>query len=736
VTFIKNNKTILFVIIAFVFSFTVRLIWIDHFNENESFKFNNEFMINTNDGYYYAEGARDVLDGKFIEDETNNDLSPVETATSRFTALLVYLLPISFETLIFYMPAFFGSLLVIPLILIGKSFDKENVGFVAALLGSITWSYYNRTMIGYYDTDLLNIVFPTFLLWSLIWALRTKEEKYILFTGLEIIAYRWWYPQSYALEFAFFGLLFLYFLYIHFKQKDNQNSQFILILLTFYMFAMVQIPDLVRLILVIVLFGILKLKKEYIIKYIYYLFGFAILLFMITGGLNPIIGKLAGYLDRGNDVIEQTLTVHFFSVMQTVREAGSIPFEIFANRISGSVLTFILAIVGYIWMTFRHKVMLLALPMVGLGFLAYGIPGLVPAGGLRFTIYAVPIMALGLAFLIVESSKFIVEQYLKDNAKNIVYYGVLTLATAAVLYPNIKHVYEYKVPTVFTNKEVVVLDKLKGIADREDYVVTWWDYGYPIRYYSDVKTLVDGGKHGGSVNFPVSFTLTQPQEVAAKMARFDVEYTEERFKVSKNNKDLDEKDSNFIKWQPSNIAQMTLDYGYKDTNNFLTALETDIKLPKKTRDIYIYLPNRMLNIYPTVTLFSNIDLMTGVKGNPPFFYKTTQFKEHKEFIDLGRGIKLSKKDGKLILGKKSTLISRFVKTVYDNKGKLRVQTQNIDFRSNYSVIFMQNYNQFLVVDEQTYQSLYFQLFVLENYDKELFEPTILTPLAKIYKLKI
>jgi undecaprenyl-diphosphooligosaccharide--protein glycosyltransferase len=32
--------------------------------------------------------------------------------------------------------------------------------------------------------------------------------------------------------------------------------------------------------------------------------------------------------------------------------------------------------------------------------------------------------------------------------------------------------------------------------------------------------------------------------------------------------------------------------------------------------------------------------------------------------------------------------------------------------------------------------LYFQLFVLENYDKELFEPTILTPLAKIYKLKI
>jgi len=68
-------------------------------------------------------------------------------------------------------------------------------------------------MVGYYDTDLLNIVFPTFLLWSLIWAIKTQEDKYLLFTALDIIAYRWWYPQSYSLEFAFFGLVSAYVLY-------------------------------------------------------------------------------------------------------------------------------------------------------------------------------------------------------------------------------------------------------------------------------------------------------------------------------------------------------------------------------------------------------------------------------------------------------------------------------------------------------------------------------------------
>jgi len=34
-----------------------------------------------------------------------------------------------------------------------------------------------------------------------------------------------------------------------------------------------------------------------------------------------------------------------------------------------------------------------------------------------------------------------------------------------------------------------------------------------------------------------------------------------------------------------------------------------------------------------------------------------------------------------------------------------------------------------------YNSVFIQLFVFENYDKSLFEPVILNPLVKVYKLK-
>jgi undecaprenyl-diphosphooligosaccharide---protein glycotransferase len=711
-TITQNKKTVMFMLIAFAFSIAVRLIWVQQFNGAEQFKFNDQFMINTNDGYVWAEGARDIISGV----SQDNDLSPITSATSNLTAYIAKLLPFSFETIIFYMPVFFASLLVIPIILIGRSIGKLEVGFIAALLASIAWSYYNRTMVGYYDTDLLNIVFPTFLLWSLIWAIKTKEDKYLLFTALDIIAYRWWYPQSYSLEFAFFGLVGAYVLYQYIKKEVFQYN---LLLITFMMFAMMGLDGWIRFIIVVMLFIGLKLQREMVLKYLYYLFALSLVLFMATGGFSPIWGQLKGYVFRDAIMItKDELQLNFYSVAQTIREAGKIPFETFANRISGHTITFILSIIGYIWLALRHRVMLLGLPMIGLGFLAY-------SGGLRFTVYAVPVLALGIAFLIVELSNLTKNSILK--------YGVMTMLTIGILAPNIKHVIDYKVPTVFTKDEVVVLDKLKKIASREDYVVGWWDYGYPIRYYADVKTLSDGGKHSGSVNFPTSFILTSPQNEASKMLRLDVEYTEESFNIRDLNKDKNKSEQ--IK-RINNIGQMTLDYGFKDTNNFLTSLQADINLLKKTRDVYLYLPNRMMNIYPTVNLFSNIDLMTGIKGKQPFFYKSTSFKENKDVIDLGRNIKIEKKTGKIIVGKQKVAINRFAKTFYDKKGKLQKQVQTINKTSNLNVIFMSNYKQFLVVENSVYNSLYFQLFVLENYDKELFEPTILTPLAKVYKLKI
>ena len=692
---LENKKTILYIILAFTFSVAMRLIWVYQFNDFEAFHYAGQFMINTNDGYYWAEGARDILAGG----HQANDLSPTQRANSILTAFFVNVLPFTFESIIFYIPVFLSSLVVIPIILIARAIKNLEMGFIAALFASIAWSYYNRTMVGYYDTDMLNIVLPMFLLWSIIWAIKTNNNIYLLFTALDILVYRWWYPQSYSLEFAFFGLISAYTLF--FDRKNLFNYK----LLAIMMLAMMNGDGYIRLVLVLITFFIFKEKK--FDKFIFYILGMTIIAFFISGGFNPIWHKLVVYVFR--DSVSSTsegLGLHFFNVMQTVREAGHIPFDVFANRISGHTLIFIISLGGYIYLLYKERIMIFSIPLVGLGFLAY-------FGGLRFTIYAVPILALGIAYLITELARLMPTKKLR--------YLSMVAFTLAILLPNYKHIEAYKVPTVFNADEVKVLDILKKVADREDYIVTWWDYGYPIRYYSDVKTLIDGGKHSGQVNFPVSYILTHSQQEAAKMARLDVEYTENNFKEKRVG---------------SNIEQMTKDYQLDNTNDFLSLLSTDIKLPKKSRDIYLYLPFRLVNIYPTVSRFSNINLMNGDKGAPPLFVVSNHFKDTGGQIQLAPNISLNKRTSVITLGTQKVPIRRFVMTKYDNHMKLQKSVKLLNFTSNINVIYMADYNTFLIVDEKTYNSLFIQLFVLENYDKSLFEPVVLSPNAKVFKLKI
>lgn len=695
----ETKLTIIYILVAFAFSVLMRMIWVYQFADYEAFKYAGQLMINTNDGYFWAEGARDILSGV----SQPNDLSPITQAPAQLTAFFAYILPFSFESVILYLPVFLGSLVVIPIILIAKSLKNLEMGLIAALLASIAWSYYNRTMVGYYDTDMLNIVLPMVLLWSIIWAVNTNEDKYLLIAAIDILAYRWWYPQSYALEFSFFGLILLYTLV--FDRKNIYNYK----LLSLMIIAMSMLDGSVRFVAVLGLFFIFREAK--VQKYIYHVLAVSVVLFLVTGGLDPIISKLKAYVFKDSiSSVKDGLNLHFYSVGQTVREAGQIPFETFANRISGHVVTFVLSVIGYAFLVYRHKVMIFALPLVGLGFLA-------SVGGLRFTVYAVPILAFGVAFFITEIASKMPNNRLK--------YVTMATLTVAILFPNYKHIESYRVPTVFNADEVKIVDDLKSEASREDYVITWWDYGYPIRYYGDVKTLIDGGKHTGKVNYTVSYMLSNSQEIAAKMARFDVEYTEKKFRVE---------DKNRTKF--SNIEDMTVSNGFSDVNDFLLSLETDIELPKKTRDIYFYLPFRMLNIYPTVSLFSNLNLMDGSKNKKPFFYVSRNFHDTGSAITLGNNISINKRDNTLDFNGQKVPIKRFVKSSYDADMKLKKEVQNLNFMANLNVIYMSSYNMFLVIDEKTYNSLYVQLMVLEEYNKNLFELISANPHAKLYKLKI
>lgn len=687
---------VLMMLLAYAFAVVARLAWVDMFNEAPNFYWNDQIMINTNDGYWYAEGARDIIAGT----HQDNDLSPVTSPLSILTAYIVKLTHIKLETVILYMPAVFGSLLAIPVFLLGAAFRQYTIGFIAALIAPIAWSYYNRTMTGYYDTDLLIVVLPTFFITSLIWSIQRKSYIAMLFVPIFAIYGAMWHTGGWHIANGSFYLLLAYTLFFDRREKFNYK------LLSLIAVSILAADIYVKLALAVVLWGIFfKLKEQMQEKVLYVIFALVAVLFFALGGYGWFASVLqSAYFVRALVADEINNSFKYYEVVNTVREAGQIPFETFAARISGNEIALFFSTIGYVLLSMRYRVFLLALPMVALGFFAV-------QGGLRFTVFAVPFVSLGAGYLL---------YLLGDKAGGLLKPIVLLVGSAALLFPNVKHIKEYRVPIVFEKNEVTVLDRLKSIADREDYVIAWWDYGYPIRYYSDVKTIIDGAKHSGSQNYTVSFALAFPnEEAAANMMRLDAEFTEKSFT------------KNYLSFEG-----MLQEYKYSVPDDFIAAISNpDFKLPEKTRDVYLYLPYRMMEIYPTVQIFSAVDPLSGQVRKQPFFYYADKYQDAGNVIDLGGGIRLLKDKNAVQIGQNIVPLNSFFLTRYDNQGQLHVQKQTINPNSPVSVIFLQSYRAFLVVDNETLNSPYIRMFVLEQYNHDYFEPVILTPLAKVFKLK-
>ncbi|EGK8142072.1 peptide-binding protein [Campylobacter coli] len=709
--YFKNPTFILlaFIILAYVFSVLCRFYWIFWASEFNEYFFNNELMIISNDGYAFAEGARDMIAGF----HQPNDLSYYGSSLSTLTYWFYKITPFSLESIFIYISTFLSSLVVIPLILIANEYKRPLMGFVAALLASIANSYYNRTMSGYYDTDMLVIVLAMMIVFFMIRLILKKDLLSLITLPLFVGIYLWWYPSSYTLNVALLGLFFIYTLVFHIKEKTLYMA-IILASITlsniawFYQSA-----------IIVILFSLFVLQNKRFSFALLGILGLATLVFLIlSGGIDPILYQLKFYIFRSDESANLAQGFMYFNVNQTIQEVESIDLSIFMQRISGSELVFFVSLIGFIFLVRKHKSMILALPMLALGFLAL-------KSGLRFTIYAVPVLALGFGFLM----SLLQERKQKNNNTywwaNI---GVF-IFTFLSLIPMFYHINNYKAPTVFSQNEATKLDELKKIAQREDYVVTWWDYGYPIRYYSDVKTLADGGKHLGKDNFFPSFVLSKDQVAAANMARLSVEYTEKSFYAPLN--DILKNDL---------LQAMMKDYNQNNVDLFLASLskpDFKINMPK-TRDVYIYMPARMSLIFSTVASFSFVVLETGEINKPFTFSAAYPLDVKNGEIYLSNGIALSDDFRSFKINNSTISVNSIIEINSIKQGEYKITP--IDDMAQFYIFYLKDstipYAQFILMDKTMFNSAYVQMFFLGNYDKNLYDLVINARDAKVFKLKI
>jgi len=692
----KNVIGLIF--IAYFFSILVRMIWVLQFNGDAGSFWNDQLMINTNDGYYFASGVQKELFGMHSENPRIPEMW--NHGLVFFTALLAKITPFSVESLLLYLPGFFSSLVVIPIILISRLYNHILWGFLASLLASITWSYYNRTMFGYYDTDMFAAMIPIFILYFFIKNSLDFNLRSSLYASIIIVLYPFFFDQGKIIVYGL-GLMYIMYMLLLYRKEKKIYSSFILVFMALIPFYMVSSPYsyIIHILSILIVYFILN-RKKLEQKTLVIISGVLFFLFLLFGNVFGLVyEKIAFYLSISN-VASSTNHLHFLSVIKTVREAGQIPFSLFSNRVSGSELGFILSIAGYIVLVFKHRSFILSLPLVFIGFFAL-------SGGLRFTVYMVPIAAMSLIYL------FVVIGDLFNNKKAT--YAFIIFTSLLAISPNIKHIMQYKVYPVFNNSEVKDLQFLNKISSSKDYTLTWWDYGYPIWYYSDTSTLIDGGKHNND-NFLISTILqSTSQDLAANLSRLSVEtYVDSNFSIV------------------SNVL-------FKDNNPniLLSELEDpNYSLPDKTRDIYLYLPFRMIHILPTVFSFGNIDLTSGINKKEVAFIYGNIVNVDKDWSLLSNGFSINSKKGLLYSEKYGERpIKELIVRKKMSDGHEANYSKIYNNNAAFDVIFLSDYNSVIILDSETRKSAYVQMYILGNYDENLFELVRSSEYSKIYKLK-
>lgn len=716
----ENKKTLLFILIAFVFGVLFRLIWVFKFGNEPNFLFNGSLMLTTNDGYFFASGVDKLLHG-------NHELNPrlwdmYAQGMIWVSAAIAFISPFSLDTTLFYMPIFISSLIVIPIVLIGKIYNRVWWGFASALIAVIAWSYYNRTMAGYYDTDMFAIWLPMLALYFMLKSLEESSWEMLFFASLTLVFYSFVYSSSSAVIYSLALTYIVYKLLFYAKEEFTYKAMVLLLLgvIPFGSFVSAYHLPYGYVFQAILLFAVYKIfknrhfsQKQLIVTSLLLFVG----LLYFGNIFDIMIGKITGY--TSSSLAEG---LKFYGVVQTVQEANPIDFITMSNRISGSIPGFLISILGYIFLVKRHKAFIIALP-----FFAIGIFSLI--GGLRFTVYATPVAALGAGFLF-----FYIADLIRSKMVQAVF---VTFSTVAMLIPNIVHLYEYDMPTVFTNGEVQDLVKLKGISKDGDYVLSWWDYGYPIWYFTGRNTLIDGGKHHHD-NFVISQIMLSPSSrFIYNLSSLSVaEYINFANIVRAANKDG--KETPQSKLYKSLGYQDAIDVIFKNKQKdqsdpfaVLSSLEeNNFRLPPKTVDIYLYMPYRMMDIFPTIASFGYQNLSTGENQNEMQLVSVAPTKPENNVFTLSNGFVVDANTGTISVQDQTFPLKDFIE-VNENK----VFKKQFDQEASYCVIYKSDSQALYVMDSNTYNSAYIQMFLLGNYDKNLFELVVSSPYSKVYKLK-
>ena len=162
---------------------------------------------------------------------------------------------------------------------------------------------------------------------------------------------------------------------------------------------------------------------------------------------------------------------------------------------------------------------------------------------------------------------------------------------------------------------------------------------------------------------------------------------------------------------------------------------TDAELPEMTHAKYIYMPARMIDIFPTIYSMSNKNLLTGKQfAYTLYIGKNAQKTGFKWTID--NSIEIDLESGTMKSPQGIVKIAQYIEVDPSDGAKPKTNvTLFKDATSKISLVFFRGYNKIMLLDEDALNSTFIKMFFFEEFDPNLFDLRIRNNHAKLYKVK-
>ena len=648
------KNTIITILATFLGAVAMRLLFLIPMADQPSFFYmGNPIPIWTHDAGLYGNYANRLADGISLP-----------FIAEYMPGFLLYglskLFGITHDSGLFWFSAFLPSLIVVPIVLIGKLHGKVWMGVLAGLLCSSVLGYYTRSHLGYYDTDILNLLFPTCMVYGMMLLIKGFDK-----TGLAILLgssylFGLWYHSFEAITLGLLGGYMLYVLVFE-RQKTLHYAAFCIAFVVFLPLGLG-----IKFALMIGL-GVMAFLFWQKVPYYYAILAMAL---GAIGGLlvfdiSALYARALDYISTSR-YLDSPTGLKFYNTLNIVSEAKGLSFEAWGEKMANHLYLAIAAGVGYLYLCFKERTFLLFLPLFALGIASMEI-------GARFSYYGVVPFAFGLAFLGVGLGFKLDYKFYKPLLGG--------ASIVLVLFFGFK-VFEYsdKKTPVFNQSDLEVINKLQ---EREPFILAWWDYGWPLWYYANASTIIDNGKHGEDSYF-ISYLLNSDDQsyVANASKRIAIQFPEAR--------------------REGYYALAHAIFNNANPDEALNMLGEPIgKIEKKT---YWFLHTGMLSRINNIKRYSNRDLKTGKR-----------IERHiAKYLIKTEAMSFDEKSGAYVAGNRRFPAKSYYRT--NDKYSLEFGAKNRFFH------VIETPTHFLICNDVIYDSFLVQMLLLENYDKRYFKP--------------